>query len=266
MTLVVSEVTGFGIVMVGDSAVTVRTDDQPRIYTGAAKVQYSRDANVGFAMWGRACVGGQTQDTWLSQFIASIRTAEPLGVIAQRLADELNAELSREGRPWSELRRGIHIAGYVDRLPHLYHVHTGDPTLPQHELQVFKDFPYIHAEDLDAYRTRLETVGGYHLRNGFYELFGTLFDAVYRYTEVLRPLGFTWPNGSLDHRVSLYRLLVRFVSDTLVADGRLPSVGGEIQALAFTERGLAVDQLQRPVSGSFPCGTQAEFAPVDVAA
>lgn len=265
MTLVVSEVTGFGIVMVGDSAVTVR-GEPTRVYTGAAKIQYSHAANVGFAMWGRACVGGETQDRWLSQFIASIRDSESLPAIADRLAAELNHELVKEGEPWSELRRGIHIAGYVDGLPHLYHIHTGDPAVEEHELRVFKDFPHIHGGGLEGYRTRLQMVGGYHLRNGFYEVFGTLFDAVYQYTTVLRQLGFVWPSGSLDHRVSLYKLLVRFLGDTLVADGRLPSVGGETQALAFTERGLAVDQMQPPSSPAFTCGGHVEFTQIAVAA
>src|ERR1700675_1780568 len=102
--------------MVGDSAVTVR-GEPTRVYTGAAKIQYSHTANVGFAMWGRACVGGQPQDRWLSQFIASIRDPEPLLAIADRIAAELNQELVKEHRPWHELRRGIHIAGYVDGLP-----------------------------------------------------------------------------------------------------------------------------------------------------
>lgn len=258
MTLVVSEITGFGVVMVGDSAVTVR-GAPTRVYTGAAKVQYSHAANVGFAMWGRACVCGEPQDRWLAKFITTISPTESLPSIADRLAANLNQELSNEHRPWSDLRRGIHVAGYVDGLPHLYHVHTGDPAIEEHELRVFRDFPFIHGGGLEGYRTRLETIGGYHLRNGFYEAFGTLFDAVYGYTTVLRQLGFRWPNGSLEHRVSLYRLLVQFLGDTLVADGRLPSVGGEIQALAFTEHGLAIDQLLPPALQPFPCGGHAEF-------
>jgi hypothetical protein len=267
MTLVITEITGLGVVIVGDSAVTVQTSTGPRVYTGAAKVQYSSRANIGFALWGRACVDGRPADSWLAEFIDScITDGDSLEVVAARLAVELNTALRREKRDWNELRRGIHIAGYVGDLPHLYHIHTGNPEFPQHELRVFKDFPYDNVPNLDEYRRRLATLGGYHLRNGFYEVFGPLFDAIYGYTEVLRQLDFSWPNKSLEHRVSLYRLLVKFISDTLVADDRPPSVGGEIQALGFTARGLTIDQITSPTPGSFPCGTNAEFGQNLVAA
>jgi len=73
MTVVVSEIGRFGIAMVGDSAVTIRAGagGMPTVYDKAAKVQYSPAANMGFAMWGTACVGGITMDAcWRTSSIS----------------------------------------------------------------------------------------------------------------------------------------------------------------------------------------------------
>lgn len=180
--------------------------------------------------------------------------------VASRLAESLSVDLTAAGvDSWNDLRRGVHVAGYVDGLPHLYHVHTGGDLTAQHEPRLFRDFPYEAGVSLADYRARLQTIGGYHVRNGYHEVFGLLFDATYRFTEQLPGLGFTWPNGNLENRVSLYRILIQLVSDILQADGRLPHVGGTLSAVAFSERGLHIDQRIRPSLGVFPCGTLAEL-------
>jgi len=261
MTLVVSEVTGLGIVMVGDSAVTFSDHGIRQVRTGVAKVHYAEKCNLGFAAWGRACVGQVPLDRWLTDFIGRRLTADDgLEVACTRLADDLNAALSANGPvDWNDQRRGVHVAGFVDGLPHLYHVHTGGDLNAQHELRVFKDFPYGIGVTLADYEARLRTVGGYHLRNGYHQMFGLLFDATYRFTEQLPGLGFRWPDGSLENRVSLYRLLVQLISDVLQADGRLPQVASPIHALAFNAAGLQIDQRGDPASTGFPCGGMAEL-------
>jgi hypothetical protein len=56
MTMIISEASErFGCVVVGDSAVTIGT----RVVHGAEKIHYSYDANIGFAIWGNACLNGQ---------------------------------------------------------------------------------------------------------------------------------------------------------------------------------------------------------------
>ena len=257
MTLVVSEVTRFGIAMVGDSAVTVTNPGPARVITGAAKVQYSPATNIGFAIWGAACVAGERMDVWLSSFIGRIEPGLPLDSVAERLAQELNSGIDR-GKQSGD-RRGIHVAGYVNGLPHLYHLHTGNEGEPQHELRVFKDFPYVHVPSVSEYEHRIKHIGGYQLRSGYHGMFGLLFDSMYRYTETLKQLQFRWPDGGIEDRVQLYQLLIGLLSDTLVAEGRLPAVGGGITAIAFTSDGLVVDQAGTPGAADFPCGHNAEF-------
>jgi hypothetical protein len=58
MTLVVSDISRLGVLMVGDSAVTIKRRNLPdEVESGAVKVQYSEKVNIGVAMWGYANVG-----------------------------------------------------------------------------------------------------------------------------------------------------------------------------------------------------------------
>lgn len=261
MTLVVSEITRLGVVMVDDSAVTFDEGAGSTVRTGVAKVQYAASANIGFAMWGTACVGSSSMDMWLQEFIStSVDFGDQLEDVASRLADSLNQAIAGSGTvSWNRERRGIHIAGYVDGLPHLYHVHTGGDPNAQHELRVFRDFPFGVPGNLVDFESRLRSVGGYHLRNGFHALFGPLFDAAWTFTSQLPQFGIRWPDGSLENRVSLYRLLSQFIADILVAEGRVTRVAGPFSSLAFDPSGQKIDQLLRPVPGLFPCGSSAEI-------
>ncbi len=65
MTLVVSEISRHGVVMIGDSAITYSMGDTVvGVRDGASKVHYSEKANLGFAFWGNASVCGQQMDAW----------------------------------------------------------------------------------------------------------------------------------------------------------------------------------------------------------
>jgi len=247
--------------MVGDSAVTFDEGAGPSVRTGVAKVQYAARANIGFAIWGRACVGSTSMDLWLRDFIeANVGAGAQLEDVANQLADSLNHALAAAGAvSWNRERRGIHISGYVDGLPHLYHVHTGGDPGAQHELRVFRDFPFGVPGNLTDFELHLKTVGGYHLRNGFHALFGPLFDAALTFTSQLPQFGIRWPGGSLDNRGSLYRLLSQLIADILVAEGQVARVSAPFSTLAFNEMGLMIDQLLIPGSGLFPCGSSAEL-------
>ena len=69
MTLVVSDISRYGIIMVGDSAVTRRIGGVKTVSDDAFKVQYAGAANIGFGLWGNAGVDGGRMDYWLADFI-----------------------------------------------------------------------------------------------------------------------------------------------------------------------------------------------------
>lgn len=226
MTLVVTEVSEqFGCIVVGDSAVTIGT----KVIYGAEKVHYAPEANIGFAIWGNACLDGRRVDELVSSFASALlRSATPRSA-GRDLASALSSAGRKDGRDWTALRGGIHVCGYESSVPVLFHIHTGDePPAPQGPFQLYEDFP-------DA-RTPC------HLRNGYYRMFGVLFDGMQQYVAGLNELGFKWPHEAAEDRVSYYSIMVDTVARTLEAAGRTPSVGGRVSAFAFNPDGIQVDK------------------------
>ncbi len=121
MTLVITEVSNaFGCVVVGDTAVTI---DGAKIVLGAEKIHYSTEANIGFSIWGNACLSKRRTDRLLASFVAQLtRTASPRSAGVE-LAAFLNSECRRDGRSWEALRGGLHMCGYEGSVPVLFHVH-----------------------------------------------------------------------------------------------------------------------------------------------
>lgn len=235
MTLVITEVSAkFGCVVVGDSAVTIGT----KVVHGAQKVHYSDEATIGFAIWGNACFAGRRLDSIVSSFATSLsKTATPRSA-GRELAALLGAEGKKDGRNWLDLRGGIHVCGYQDTIPVLFHVHTGhEPPAPQGPFQLYEDFP--------------DGRNFCHLRNGYYKMFAPLFDGMQQYIGGLSQLGFKWPNESVEDRVSYYSLMVDTISRTLDAAGRIQSVGGSVSAFAFNQNGLQVDKRLPPTTDDF---------------
>ena len=226
MTLVVTEVSeAFGCVVVGDSAVTAGT----KVFYGAEKIHYSSVANVGFAVWGNACLSGGRVDEILSLFVSNLGSSDTPRSAGSALAALLAHEGKADGRDWRALRGGVHVCGYEGALPVLFHVHTGaDLPAPQGPYKLYEDYPDASA--------------GCHLRNGYYKMFAGLFDGMQHYAEQLRRLGFEWPHKFVEDRVSYYSIMVDTVARTLEAARRVPSVGGRVSAFAFNRNGIQVDK------------------------
>lgn len=244
MTLVITEVSEqFGCIVVGDSAVTL---NKTQIVFGAEKVHYSDRATVGFALWGNACLAGRRVDELVATFVEGLSdTASPRSA-GRDLAAFLTDEGKKDGRPWNALRGGVHICGYQDALPVLFHVHTG-PNLPAPQ------GPFeLHEDYLDA-------SGGFHLRNGYYQVFAALFAGMEQYADGLSQLGFKWPHETVEDRVSYNSIMVETVARTLEAAGRHPGVGGVVSAFAFNRNGLQVDKRLRR-GGEFCHGGNAAAA------
>ncbi len=245
MSLVVSEVSRHGIVMVGDSAVTtLQNAEIVGVRADAAKIQYTSKANVGIAMWGCGQVGEKPLDSWIAAFLeSSIGSQDGLEIIGQRLAQQLNGEHEQAGRPWSELVCGFHLAGFKDALPRLWHVHCGHANEPAHELRLYHDYPEDQGWTDKHFRNMLENGFCGHLRNGYHPHFAALFDSIERYSDTLRKdVGINFPQDSLKGRLYFYKLLVQFVAGTLIAAGEHPGVNNILSAIAFDQNGLVFDE------------------------
>lgn len=231
MTLVITEVSErFGCVIVGDSAITIQKKDGTYdVQWGAEKVHYSTKATMGFAVWGNACLAGKRIDKMISSFVSNLASSASPRVAGRDLAALLVDEGKKDGRSWEDLRGGVHLCGYEGHLPVLFHVHTGaDPPNPQGPFKLYEDFA--------------DARSAVHLRNGYYRMFGVLFDGMQNYAAGLQNLGFKWPFEKVEDRVSYYSIMVDTISQTLRAAGKSPSVGGAISGLAFNRNGIQVDK------------------------
>lgn len=263
MTLVVSEASSHGIVMVGDSAVTVKQLGMgDAVNPGAVKVQYSCKANVGFAMWGNAMIGVKRLDSWIDEFIhSSIDDGDDIGSIGERLAARLAKELQQMQKPWKELVLGIHIAGYKDGLPRLWHIHCGHEGEPEHEPRLHRDLPDdSHLSD-DEWREILSQDTP-HVRNGYWQIYARLYDALNNhYINSLSCLNIKLPKETLKGHLEFQKLLAKFVAGTLIAAEEHPGVNDELSCIAFTEDGLKIDErLQLGRIPALTSGTRLMFA------
>ena len=227
--------------MVGDSAITRRGEGPVRISDDGIKVQYSARANIGFAIWGRCNLPDQRLDYWLRDFIeASVREGNSVEDVGVRLADGLNEQIARMAEP---RRLGIHIAGFRDGIPVLFHVHSGHLEEQPHELRLYRDYPDDKQIPPDEFEKLLARGVVFHLRNGYYVTFSALFDSMLHYIEGLRELlGVELPQPSIRGRLDFYKLLVRFVADTLKITARTQSVNDRLCCVAFDGGGLRIDE------------------------
>jgi hypothetical protein len=244
VTLVVTEVSEeFGCVVVGDSAVKIGT----QVIKGAEKVHYSAEANIGFAIWGNACLAGQRIDELLATFVSGLGSSASPRSAGRDLAAFFTNEGIKDGRNWEGLRGGVHICGYENSVPVLFHAHTGhEPPSPQGQFKLYEDYPNV------------QTIC--HLRNGYYQMFSFLFDGMQHYVGGLNQLGFKWPNESVEDRVSYYTIMVDTVARTLEAAGRVPAVDGRVSAFAFNRNGIQVDKRLPRGLVDFCLGDMAYFA------
>ena len=269
MTLVVSEISMHGIVMIGDSAITYSRAGAPvGVGDGAAKVHYSEKANIGFTIWGNAVVQGQQMDTWVKKFIDSrINENENIESVGQKLTAEIRSELEKENKPWTDLVFGIHLAGYMNDLPRLWHIHCGHNNEPPHEPRLYHDYPEDQNWTEDYYRAMFFPPGGggtasAHLRNGYTPHYALLFKSMNDYVNNIRnELGIDLPSETLEGHLNFHKLLVRFVAGALVASGEHPGVNDRLSSITFNQNGIVSDE-RFPIidwfnntSGTFPADT-----------
>ena len=238
MTLVVTTASVLGITVVGDRAVTRRSGDGTEILE-AKKVWYAPQANVALAFWGSAIPpGNESLEDWARSFVDSIENNESVVSICNRLVSNLNPALESLRKLWSDLRRGIHVSGYENGLPVIFHVHTGDPLAFHHSLEVHRDFPDIHGGGVDKYRQDLESGKHVQLRNGYYELFATLAAAVFEARhELSKLLKRSVPANTLWGQAAFDEALVRLAADILKSAQLPKHVSSELDVVVFNSNG-----------------------------
>jgi hypothetical protein len=246
MTLVVSEISKQGIIMIGDSAVTCETNGILTALTGASKVHYSERANIGFAVWGKAVINARQVDAWMHGFTDSIRESEDIEAVGQRLAGALREEVAQENKGWDEPSCGIHVSGYMNGLPRLWQIHCGLADETPHEPRLYHDYPEDRDISEDIWRVMVASTGcniSAHLRNGCTPYHSMLFDKMLGYVHDIRnSLNIRLPRNTIEGRLELHKALIRFVAGALTAAGEHPYVDDRLSSVTFTENGLLIDE------------------------
>ena len=248
MTLVVTDVSRHGIVAVGDSALTVTDLDSSEKHVLdtvlGAKLSFVSNAKICMAAWGNFGVNGRRLDYWLADYARDrIKPGMLPRAVAEDLSESLNAALEPDFRSGitKGLRRGVHVAGYRNGIPELYHVHMGEEKGPHLPLKVHQhslgDDPHP-----DAIR-RFLTRSSVHVRNGMWQRFVQRFDRAIEEGGALKSF-----NGDLRARCEFFSSMIVDVADTLRKAGELPTVNKAVSAVAFDSEGMVVD-MRIPVDG-----------------
>jgi hypothetical protein len=268
MTLVISEVSMFGVAMAADSAITETLPGHvpmvsgaatpPVVRVGARKLLPVRQASAAISVWGFGAVGTPSDptpvvpiDAYLEDFITTIPTGLGLEAIATRLATETNLRIQV-----GAARGGFHVGGYIPTvngpLPAVYTVHTGPAeTGPQQPLSVYKDFPNPDNLSLSDYRHRLGSEV-YYVRNGDYRpytkfagaLFALLQDLAQQDNFVI-PAPNRFPDP-LEGRGRLVRLQVQTVCDLYRLSNRLETIAQPVSWLTIGPEGIRSVELAGP--------------------
>lgn len=251
MTLVLTDVSRFGVAMAADSAVTF---DNDRVFVGFQKLLPVPCVNAGLSLWGKGSVNGMDADIWLQRFIESeVSSRMHLWDVACKLAEKLNGAF---GRVISE-RMGIHVGGFDERNgirgPAFYHVHNGHyevgfrngeiVTMPREDPPI-REFE-AHPDCPPGKKYGMT-------RNGDFAIFAFLFDTISPLLDNLQQmtvLTFPYP-PSLAARGEYLRFWINIVIEIYrLSNARrriLPqpatagdaSIGGPVTVLTISESGI----------------------------
>jgi len=242
MTLIITELSKFGIVMVADSAVTFTEtlpdgSQFPHVLNGAQKLQAIPYLGAGISVWGLGNMptqnGNLSTDVWINDFIARHSQVATLSEFADCLTQELQESLGE-----NEISVGFHLAGFVEmenqKLPTFYHVRNVDGTFAHYEFHEFivgQDFPPRELAENELYITR----------NGDYGAYAVLANAIHNALPIIQNgIGINIPYPSLQGRIAYHSAWIKFVSELYASSGLLRTIGGSISALGIYSDGQII--------------------------
>jgi len=246
MTLVLTDISQYGIVMGADAADTMETrlpggKKGLRVLNGVKKLFPLPHLKAGISCWGHGEIGDLMTDIWLSHFIERHQDrSKTLQEFAIQLQDELNRTIppTQSG----EAEAGFHLAGFVSRdgrrTPDLWHIHNGAS-------QFFGNIdPHVFNANHDLAAATSKGVyspgrPNFILRNGDYEFYAAWwkdFESLLNRTLRLRHVHI--PRPSLEGRAEYIRFQIRTIGEIYAMSTRLPSIGGETSILTIDDIGI----------------------------
>jgi hypothetical protein len=239
MTLVIAEISKFGVVMAADTAETRTVIAQSgatytRVKFGTPKLFPIKPLNGGVAFWGAGEIYDATQpssriptDVWLEDLVAKEKFAK-LEEFAFTLRKNLNVLLGHEAAALGFFVAGVGKTAPADGQPVFYRISNRDThggVRPEFEVDREDLFPNL--QDRPEVRA-----------DGDARLYFDLLDRVNAGEPLKTTLG-PIPFPSLPGRAEYQASWVRFVSDLYQSAGLSRTIGGKITVLRV---GLGVDQ------------------------
>jgi hypothetical protein len=260
MTLLVSELREYGVVMVADSAVTTVPCKSllppgdgiiaEYVSTGAQKLWPIPAIGAGVSVWGRGRIGQFPADYWLYYFADQVTAGTSLVDVGKQIASAVN-ELEAKPKTSADAF-GFHLGGYIETtegcLPALYHVHCGHADEEPHELRLYRDCPEDRFADTDPrygfsdyaeYRDWLSEARGYQLRNGMFDEFAAVSERLNVALFTLRARGFESPSpDDLANRETHLRDLFELFCGIYARSNRPKRIARPISSLSIGESGV----------------------------
>jgi hypothetical protein len=246
MTLVITEISQYGIVMGADSAVTCQTclpsgQTGNRVLTGVHKLLPIAYLQAGVSCWGYGQIGNIDSDIWLNDFILSHKgQSQTLQAFVTQLEVELNRIIPPTQSGQNEA--GFHLAGFVPKngrlTPDFWHLHNGPS-------QFFKNIN-THVFNANHDLAGAIQLGSYNpnnpyfiCRNGDYLFYAAWWESFEKLlNSTLRQSGINIPRPSLEGRADYIRFQIRTISHIYGMSTLLPSIGGEISTLTIDPGGI----------------------------
>jgi len=249
MTLVLSEVSKFGIVMVGDSAITTthyKKDKLPSgdpipeyVRLGSEKVKQVPNRPIGISFYGMGKIADLPTDVWMNDFLKNkIKAEHPLDDICNLLAENVNEAFAK--RMQYDLG-GFHVGailepGTENAYPVLYHVFRGNQ---KEKFHLQKDNPDGRGFSAEQWRPHLELGTAYYLRNGLHEPFAVLQNRIFDWIYEVKgkyDIQVPHPQNLVSHE-RFDRLQVGLMCDFIAMSNHIASVGRPITSLTIDLRG-----------------------------
>lgn len=268
MTLILTELSDFGIAMAADTAQTVQSVNasgliEDRAFYGLTKLLPIQKIQAGLSYWGWAKMppssrNGVWMDWWLRHFL--VKNLSNYSTIGD-LAELLESELRKIVPPLSETELevcptglgGIHLAGFVNedgkKVPCFWHIHNGiSQQLPgkridPHVVNANYDCPPGRFLELSKKRQCLL------VRNGDTEAYIRFFERHLKdyLRELSKEMEIVIPIPHIQFRAEFLRAQILFISELYATGGVLKQgtiqrmargIGGEVTILTITPHGI----------------------------
>jgi hypothetical protein len=252
MTLILSEASRFGVVMVGDSAITSTPNKDLKlpsgssvpefIRLGAQKVKAVKNKPIGISFWGMGRIGNVPTDIWIDDFIdVKSKDINNLDEFCYTLADEVNKDFFKH---MQDDVGGFHIGSILDinsdaPIPVLYHIHRGHPGEKPGKFNLYKDIPNSYGLEKKSFLENLMMGNTFFIRNGFHESFAKVQNRILdSILDLNRTEGLDIPYPpNLKSQEKFNRLLVGLMCDLFTMSNHIASVGRPISSLTIDLKG-----------------------------